>query len=97
MNTLERRLLLAYQDAIATRGKHKGQLKAKCPILGTDGAIMWQALQMHANPYKVSIFQLIFLTPEQKAFREACDAFAAERATHHLDRDRVALESLGVW
>jgi hypothetical protein len=94
---MERRLLLAYEDAIATRGKHKGQLKAKCPAMGTDGAIMWQALQMLANPYKVSIMQLLFLTPEQREFRAACDKFAAERPARYLDRDRVALESLGVW
>lgn len=96
---MENRILLAYEGAIATRGKHKGKLKAKCPPMGTDAAIMWQAMQMHANPYKVSIMQLVMGSHGDEEFYAACQKFADERASvaKRLDRDRVALERLGVW
>ena len=100
MTDTETRLLNALNDAIAQRGKNKGQLKAKCPPMGTDGAIMWQALMMHANPYKVSIFAVVMASAGRSdPFYQACVEFAQERASvlPRLDRDRVALERLGVW
>jgi len=98
MDTLENRLLLAYEDAIATKGKNKGKLKSKCPPMGTDGAAMWQSLMLYANPYKCGMFHL-FMSSLDPEFKSACDKFAHDRAEllPRLDRDRVALESLGVW
>jgi len=99
MSDIETRLLLALNQAIASKGKHKGQIKAKCPPMGTDGAIMWQALMMHANPYKVGIGHMIYATHMDSEFYKACESFAQERASvlPRLDRDRVALERLGAW
>jgi len=99
MDNLEKRLLLAYADAIASKGKNKGMLKAKCPPMGTDGAVMWQACMLIANPYKASIFNIMFSTGLDREFWQACDQFAQSRkgAMRLLDRDRVALEKLGVW
>lgn len=96
---MQTRLLKALDNAIAQRGKNKGMLKAKCPPMGTDGAIMWQALMMHANPYKLGMAHILhgaFTDPE---FVEVCRVFAKERSNvlARLDRDRVALERLGVW
>ena len=93
------RLLLAYDGAIASKGRHAGKLKAKCPPMGSDAAIMWQAMQLNANPYKVSIMQIALLNKEQAAFYSLCQAWADERKAiaPMLDRDRVALERLGVW
>ena len=95
----DQRILLAFEDAIATRGKRKGMLKAKCPPMGTDGALMWQACMMNANPYKVGMGHLILMNKECRDFFMVCQAWADERASvlRHLDRDRVALEDLGVW
>lgn len=99
MDTLEKRLLLAYEDAIATRGKNKGLLKAQCPKAGTDGAIMWQACMIYANPYKSSLFSAMFGHLKDPDFFQACKAFAESRANvlRHLDRDRVALTKWGAW
>lgn len=100
MDNLEKRLLLAYEGAIATRGKNKGQLKAKCPPMGTDAAVMWQACMMHANPYKVSIFQIALCgAGADHAFFQACMEFADSRKNvlPHMDRDRVALTKMGAW
>lgn len=99
MTDMENRLLLALDQAIAQRGKNKGMLKAKCPPMGTDGAVMWQALMLHANPYKVSIHQMMFASHGDSDFHEACMAFAEELASvlPLLDRDRFALERMGAW
>ena len=99
MDNLEKRLLLAYGEAIASKGKNKGMLKAKCPPMGTDAAIMWQACMMHANPWKVSIFQTVMAGHGDESFYGACMEFADARrdVLTILDRDRVALERLGVW
>ena len=99
MDNMEKRLLLAYGDAIASRGKSKGMLKAKCPPMGTDGAIMWQACMLIANPYKASVFSMWYSSAKDSEFWQACDQFAQSRkgAMRILDRDRVALEKLGVW
>ena len=96
---MNERLHKALDDAIAQRGKNKGMLKAKCPPMGTDGAVMWTALMMYANPFKVGMGHTIIgglLDPE---FKDECDQFAAEHAgvLKNLDRDRVALDRLGGW
>lgn len=98
-DAMQTRLLKALDQAIAQRGKTKGMLKAKCPPMGTDGAIMWQALMMHANPYKLSSAHILHGALADPEFVDACNAFAKERSNvlARLDRDRVALERLGVW
>ena len=96
---MNERLMLAFDDAIAQRGKHKGQLKAKCPPMGTDGAIMWTALMMYANPFKVGMIHSIMGGVCDPTFKAECEQFAKERESvlKHFDRDRVALDKLGVW
>lgn len=99
MTPMEKRLLLALDSAIASKGKHKGKLKAKCPPMGTDGAVMWQALMTYANPYKIGIGHLLWGSVSDPEFKSACDSYAREKGLvlRHLDRDRVALERLGAW
>ena len=99
MDQLEKRLLKAYEQAIATRGRNKGLLKAKCPKMGTDGAVMWNALAMYANPYKVGLGHIMYASMTDQEFYHACEQFAQDRAkiAKRLDRDRIALERLGAW
>lgn len=96
---MEKRLLLALDGAIAQRGKNKGMLKAKCPPMGTDAAVMWQALVLYANPYKASIFQMAMASHGDSEFYEACQQYAWLHADilPSLDRDRVALTKMGAW
>ena len=90
----------ALAKAYATRGKHKGQLLAKCPPSGTLAAAAWQGAMRAVNPFKVSISAMLFMTDEQRAI---CDEIAThfDRLPHAYkilaQRDRAALESLGVW
>jgi hypothetical protein len=72
------RLEAASAGAFSKSGPNKGRLKAKCPAMGTDAAIFWQAIQMTANPYRVSIAQLIFLDADQQAFFELVEALTTE-------------------
>lgn len=72
------RLEAASAGAFCKSGPNKGRLKAKCPQMGTDAAIFWQAIQMVANPFKVSIAQLIFLNADQQEFFELVEALASE-------------------
>jgi len=89
--------IAAIDAAKASRGKNKGLLKATCPPMGTDAAAAWQALMGHANPYKMSIGQIMFFTDRQRAIYRAIDDALAGHDLRGLDRDRVALESLGAW
>lgn len=89
----------AINGAIATRGKNKGQLKAKCPPSNTDAAAAWQAIQMEANPYKVSMATCLFFSERQtRIFNCIVETIRRQSIdVRGLDRDRVALESIGVW
>ena len=88
-------------DAIAaacvSRGKRKGMLKAACPPMGTNAAAAWQAMMLEANPYKASIAQIMMLRGEARAIYDAIEASLKGIDLRGLDRDRVALEGLGVW
>jgi len=72
------RLEAASNGAFCKSGPNKGHLKAKCPPMGTDAAIFWQATQMASNPFRVSIAQLIFLTDDQRHFFNLVEDLAHE-------------------
>ena len=90
------RLRAAVAGALVSRGKGAGQLKAKCPPMGTDSAIAWQALIRVANPYKLGILHLMLC--HDSDFLAECQAYVDTlRGVETLDRDRRALTRLGVW
>lgn len=60
------RLKEAIDDALVSRGKRKGMLKAKCPPMDTDGAAVWQAIMSYSNPHKVGFGHMIFMSKECK-------------------------------
>ena len=98
--TLSETAKAALQQAIATKGPRKGLLKASAPPSGSMAYAAWQGAMMACNAYKVNIGGVMFMSQEQRAvFREVeafCDALPRETRIK-LDRDRAALESLGVW
>ena len=90
----------ALQGAYATRGKHRGQLLAKCPRSSTLAAAAWQGAMLVCNPYQASIGAMLFMTAEQRAVRdEVVTHFEALPREYRIlaQRDREALERLGVW
>jgi len=90
----------ALAQAYATRGKHRGQLLARCPKRGTAAAAAWQGAMMSCNPYKTSVAAVLFMTAEQRAiWTEVLAHFDALPHEYRImaQRDREALERLGVW
>lgn len=90
----------ALAAAYATRGAHRGQLLAKCPRSDTLAAAAWQGAMLVCNPYKASIGAMLFMSAEQRAIRDEVTAHfdALPRAYQIMaQRDRDALETLGVW
>ncbi len=98
MSTLDNESAEALRACVATRGKHKGKLLAKAPPSNTLAYAAWQGAMFVCNPYKVSIGGCMFMSPEQRRVREAVTvALEAVTGSRFLDRDRTALETLGVW
>jgi hypothetical protein len=88
---------LAMQNALVSRGKNRGQLKAQCPPIGTPEAAAWQAIVAKANPYKLGIGHLLFMSAEHREIFDAVEALIKNLDVRRLDRDRMALEVLGAW
>ena len=88
---------LAMQNALVSRGKNRGQLKAQCPPMGTPEAAAWQALVAKANPYKLGIGHLLFMSAEHREIFDAVEMLIKNLDVRRLDRDRMALEVLGAW
>jgi len=59
MEQIEKRFLLGYEDAIATRGARKGKLKKTPPAYGSDGYVVWQSLTFEHNPIKASVMSCV--------------------------------------
>ena len=97
LSTIAREALSA---AYATKGKHRGQLLARCPRSETLAAAAWQGAMIVCNPYRVGVATIMFLSPEQRAvYDEVREHFDALPHDHLImaERNREALESLGVW
>ena len=93
------RIIDALHGAFATKGKNAGRLLAKSPRMETDAAAAWNACMMHSNPYKVGMLTIMLFNDEQRVIYDAISAALATGKINvrALDRDRAALESLGVW
>ncbi len=84
----------------ATKGKHRGQLLARCPRSHTLAAAAWQGAMLSCNPYRASIGAMLFMSSEQRAIRDEVLAhFDAMPREYRImaERNREALEALGVW
>ena len=91
---LSEREVAAVRSAITTRGKHKGRLKANAPSSWGDpwGNAAWNGLQ--PNAFKVQFGCVAFLADAE---REFFDFLNLINTPAWLDRDRAALQSMGVW
>jgi hypothetical protein len=100
MNTLSETAKTALAQCYATRGKHKGQLLSRCPPSQTLAAAAWQGAMLVCNPYRCSIGACLFMTAEQRAVRDEIIAHFESLPKAYLimaERNREALEELGVW
>jgi hypothetical protein len=100
MNTLSDKARAALAGAYSKRGPHRGQLLARCPRSNTLEAAAWQGAMLVCNPYKAGIGVLLFMSSEQKEiYAEVLAHFESLPREHVVlaQRDREALERLGVW
>jgi len=103
---LSLRALAAIRSALATKGSRKGLLLSSSPTPDTDAYAAWSALMMRCNCFKVGMGNMITLSwnPELKALHDEIDLWfeSLPRNTQHslivgLDKDRLALQTLGAW
>jgi hypothetical protein len=100
MTTLSDKARTALAQAYTTRGKNRGQLLARCPRSNTLAAAAWQGAMAVCNPYKMGIGTIIFFTASQREiYQEVLAHFEILPREHVVlaQRDREALECLGVW
>lgn len=93
----------ALMACFATRGPRKGLLKSK-PAAAFTAPLeyaAWQGAMLVCNPFKASIFGMMMLQRHPAAlavFEEVKAYFDARLALARVcDKDRAALEALGVW
>jgi hypothetical protein len=100
MTKLSDKARTALAQCYATRGKHRGQLLARCPRSETLAAAAWQGAMLACNPFKASIAAMLFMTPEQREIRDEILEHFESLPREYLimaERNREALEALGVW
>jgi hypothetical protein len=97
--TLSEKAKAALESCFVTRGKNKGALLKNAPPSSSLAYAAWQGAMIVCNPYKVSIAGLMFMAEEQlEVYREVESFFTSlPKEARFLDRDRLALESLGAW
>lgn len=86
------RIKKAISDALSSRGKYKGYLKAKCPPVDTDAAAAWQAIMGYANPYKTGLGHIMFMSKERhdNVYRPIVNTIEYARIDcRSFDRDKV--------
>jgi hypothetical protein len=97
LSTVAKTALMA---AYASKGPNRGQLLARCPKSHTLAAAAWQGAMLACNPYLASVGAMLFMTAEQRAVRDEVLAhFDALPKAYRImaERNREALEKLGVW
>lgn len=90
----------ALRDAMVKRGTRKGKLLSSAPRSDSLAYAAWQGAMINCNAYKASIAGLLFMSDEQRAiYKEINALFEAmpRNVRIAMDKDRAALESLGVW
>lgn len=63
---LEEKVKQGLEEAICSRGKRKGMLKAKCPPVNTYGSAVWNAIQGFSNPYKIGLGHMMFMDKDKR-------------------------------
>lgn len=95
---IKERAINAMHQIFASRGPNKGKLLASAPKMQSDAYAAWQGAMLVCNPFKASIAGMVFMTEDQMQILNLVEsAFRALPGSQWLDRDREALERLGVW
>ena len=90
----------AIKGAFCTKGAYKGYLYKSKPNVNKKPleSAAWLALQ--PNPYKIGMAALMMLSDEEKALFDKLSRLPNGQSIKYpsfLDKDREALEKMGVW
>jgi hypothetical protein len=105
-NGLSERAKAAIHLALVTKGKRKGLLLSSAPKGNSDAFAAWAALMMNCNCFKVGMGNMVRLSwnPESESLYREIDSWfqALPKGTRNqlivgLDKDRLALQSIGAW
>ena len=91
------KLEIGLQEALVSVGKNKGLLKKKCPPVNTYGSAVWNAIQYHSNPYKISLGHLYFMDAEILELYEYVKDLGKSIDLRNFDSEANALRSIGVF
>ena len=97
MPTISDKASRALYDACSHKGRSKGLLLAKAPPSNSLAYAAWQGAMIVCNPFKVSIMGLMFMTEEQREVYREIETMLESLGVKSLDRDRNALQRMGVW
>ena len=87
----------AFDQCFGVRGKFKGWLRSKPPADPSAEAV-WLALMWESNYHKMSIGAVMMLSDEPKKLFNRLQAILKDVPyLAWLDKDRVGLETMGVW
>lgn len=93
---LKEKLKIGIAQAISSKGKNKGLLKAKCPPMNTYGSAVWNALQMYSNPLKVSFGHMLFMSKDKKEVYDYIIEVGEIIDLSTFDKDANVLREIGV-
>lgn len=93
---MKEKLEQGLKQAISSRGKNKGKLKAKCPPVNTYGAAVWQAIMMYSNPHKVGFGHMMFMDKEKRELYNHVIEIGKSVDLKGFDKDANVLRELNL-
>lgn len=93
---LREKLEVGFKQAICSRGKNKGMLKAKCPPMNSYGSAVWQALMFYSNPHKMGFGHMLFMSKDCKEVYDHIIKSGKSLDLSTFDRDGIVLRELNL-
>ena len=93
---LKDKVIKGFKEALVSRGKNKGMLKAKCPPMDTFGAAVWQALAFYSNPHKMGLGHMLFMSGESKEVYNYVICAGKHMDLSTFDSDGIILRELNL-
>lgn len=94
--TFKEKLAQGFKEALVQKGKRKGLLKAQCPPVGSYGSAVWQGLISVANPYKIGLAHIMFMTDECKEIYRHVAQSVEGKDVSFMDKDAEVFKRIGL-
>ena len=87
---------IGLKDALVSRGRRVGMLKAKCPPMNTYGSAVWQAIQFYSNHYKMGMGHMMFMDKDKTQVYKHIIEIGKTTDLSNFDRDGNILRELNL-